>query len=97
MPLVNKIFKMLLKGTTLNSAVPLPVMVETILLRFRTGWIVQEWIRTLHSGLALDGGKTWSIENFSGVKSASVLKTQSRLCEGFGFTSLWVSCPRLCP
>ena len=54
---MNKMFKMLLVGTTLNSGVPPTVVVGTILLRSKMGWIIQEWLRLHHLGLALDGAK----------------------------------------
>ena len=46
---------MLLEGITPNSAVPPAIMVGTIPLRSRTGWIILEWLRELHPGLALYG------------------------------------------
>jgi len=95
--LTNEIFKMLLEGTTLNSSVIPVVVVGTILLCFRTGWIMLEWFQAFTQGWPSMARKTCSIGSFSGVKSASVLKTRSWLCEGFGCTNLWASCPRLCP
>ena len=55
--LMNKIFKMLHKGITLNSVVPPAIMVGTILICSRMGWIMLGWLRGLHLGLLLDGAK----------------------------------------
>ena len=52
--LTNKILKKLLEGTTPNSVVPPTVVVGIVLLRFRMSWIMLEWLRALHPGLALD-------------------------------------------
>ena len=53
--LTNKIFKMLLEGTTPNSVVHPALMIGTILLRSKTGWIMLEWLGALYPGLVLDG------------------------------------------
>ena len=55
--LMNKIFKMLHKGITLNSVVPPAIMVGTILICSRMGWIMLGCLRGLHLGLFLDGAK----------------------------------------
>ena len=95
--LTNKIFKMLLEGTTLNNVVPPAVMVGIIL--YASGRAGSYWSGFGHftQGWPSMTRKIWSIGRFNGVKSHPSLKTQSWLCEGFKFTSSWASCPRLYP
>jgi len=47
---------MLLEGITLHSVMPQAVVARRV-LRSRTGWIMLEWLRALHPGLALDGAE----------------------------------------
>ena len=41
----------------MNSMVPPSVVIGRVLLCSRTGWIMLDWFRTLHLGLALDSAE----------------------------------------